>query len=55
MLSLKSKFNFVLIELCSLALTKIDVLDSLKELKVAVGYKLDGVLLPSFPGKLQIM
>ena len=34
----------------SIALTKIDVLDELEEIKVAVAYKIDGVELPSFPG-----
>ncbi|XP_065661068.1 adenylosuccinate synthetase isoform X2 [Hydra vulgaris] len=39
----------------ALALTKIDVLDTLKEIKIAIGYKLDGVLLPSFPANLSIL
>ena len=34
----------------SIALTKIDVLDELEEIKVAVAYKINGVELPSFPG-----
>jgi len=36
----------------ALAITKIDVLDDLDEIKVAVGYKIDGKTLPSFPGNL---
>ena len=34
----------------TLNLTKLDVLDDLDELKVAVGYELDGVALEGFPG-----
>lgn len=34
----------------SLAITKIDVLDDFDEIKVAVDYKIDGEVLPSFPG-----
>lgn len=36
----------------ALAITKIDVLDDLDEIKVAVGYKLNGVDLDSFPADL---
>ena len=32
-----------------LAVTKLDILDTFKELKVCTGYKLDGKDLPSFP------
>ena len=35
----------------SLNLTKLDILDGLKEIKVAVGYRVDGDELESFPGK----
>lgn len=38
-----------------LAITKIDVLDDLEEIKVAVGYKIDGKLLPSFPARLETL
>ena len=39
----------------SLNLTKLDVLDDLDELRIGVGYKLNGQLLPpgSFPGLLE--
>lgn len=33
----------------SICLTKLDVLDELKEIKVATAYELDGVLLSSIP------
>jgi adenylosuccinate synthase len=39
----------------SLNLTKLDVLDQLKELKVAVGYVVDGKELPSFPADLEVL
>ena len=35
----------------SLNLTKLDVLDQLADIKVAVGYKLDGKELEGFPGE----
>lgn len=33
-----------------IALTKLDILDTLPEIKVGVAYKVDGKPLPSFPG-----
>lgn len=36
----------------SLAVTKLDILDTFDELKIAVSYKLAGKVLPSFPGQL---
>ncbi|EPQ25977.1 uncharacterized protein PFL1_06432 [Pseudozyma flocculosa PF-1] len=39
----------------SLNLTKLDVLDNLKELKVAVGYTVDGKELTSFPADLEVL
>ena len=33
-----------------LAITKIDVLDDFDEIKVAVDYKMNGEIIPSFPG-----
>lgn len=36
----------------ALAITKIDVLDDFDEIKVAVDYKIDGEVLPSFPANL---
>jgi adenylosuccinate synthase len=38
-------FNFF-----RLALTKLDILDGLSEIKIAVGYKHNGEKLESFPG-----
>ena len=35
----------------ALNLTKLDVLDQLKEIQVAVGYEVDGKELEGFPGK----
>lgn len=35
----------------SLAVMKVDILDTFDEVKVAVGYKLAGKVLPSFPGQ----
>lgn len=37
--------------LCRIALTKLDILDTLPEIKVGVAYKVDGQPLPSFPGR----
>ncbi|SAM84568.1 uncharacterized protein UBRO_05854 [Ustilago bromivora] len=39
----------------SLNLTKLDVLDQLKELKIAIGYVVDGKELPSFPADLEVL
>lgn len=36
--------------LARIALTKLDILDTLPEIKVGVAYKVDGKPLPSFPG-----
>jgi len=38
-----------------LNLTKIDVLDTFTEIKVAIGYKVDGELLGSFPANTQLL
>lgn len=35
---------------CRIALTKLDILDTLTEIKVGVAYTVDGKPLPSFPG-----
>ena len=40
--------------LCSLAVTKIDILDTFEELKIGIGYKVDGKKLPLFPGKRNV-
>lgn len=34
-----------------LALTKLDILDVFPEIKIGVAYKLDGEIIPHFPGK----
>ena len=39
----------------SLNLTKLDILDGLKELKIAVAYKVDGEELESFPADLNTL
>ena len=38
----------------SINLTKLDILDGLKELKIAIAYKRDGELMESFPGKYSL-
>lgn len=37
----------------SIALTKLDILDVLDEIKVGVAYKLNGKRIPHFPGNLK--
>ena len=37
---------------CSLALTKLDILDVMDEIKVGVAYKVDNQSIPHFPGEL---
>lgn len=44
-------FHIFLCFLFSLALTKLDILDTLQEIKVGVEYKVDGEPIPHFPGK----
>lgn len=39
----------------SLALTKLDILDVLPEIKVGVSYSVDGKNIPNFPGRLLIL
>ncbi|CAN5867364.1 adenylosuccinate synthase [soil metagenome] len=41
--------------LTGLAMTKLDVLDTLPELKIAVGYRAGGALLDDFPGDLGLL
>ncbi|MGH0189205.1 UNVERIFIED_CONTAM: hypothetical protein FKN15_033932 [Acipenser sinensis] len=38
----------------ALAVTKLDILDTLEEIKVGVAYKIDGETIPSFPGLLSL-
>jgi adenylosuccinate synthase len=49
------KFSTAVNHYTSLNVTKLDILDGLKELKVAVGYKVDGEELASFPADLNIL
>lgn len=37
---------------CRIALTKLDILDVLDEIKVGVAYKLNGKRIPHFPGNI---
>jgi len=39
----------------SVALTKLDVLDELEEIKVCVGYQLDGEVVKAFPSSLDVL
>uniref|UniRef100_A0A8C5HYI1 Adenylosuccinate synthetase n=1 Tax=Gouania willdenowi TaxID=441366 RepID=A0A8C5HYI1_GOUWI len=39
----------------AIALTKLDILDTLPEIKVAVAYKVDGKPLPSFPANMDVL
>jgi adenylosuccinate synthase len=39
----------------SIALTKLDVLDGLEEIKVCVGYQLDGEIVKTFPSSLDLL
>jgi adenylosuccinate synthase len=39
----------------AIALTKLDVLDSLDEIPVCVGYRVDGELLHDFPGDIEVL
>ncbi len=49
----KILFSYIRPSIClfSLALTKLDILDVLPEIKVGVAYKVDGEIIPHFPGK----
>lgn len=44
------KYSHMLNDYTSLNLTKLDVLDTLDEIKIGVNYIVDGVCLDSFPG-----
>ena len=48
------KYSTIVNGYTSLNLTKLDVLDGFEEIKVAVGYKIDGVEIEGFPGKSPI-
>lgn len=43
------KDNFLPLSLYSIALTKLDIMDVLDEIKVGVAYKLNGKRIPHFP------
>jgi adenylosuccinate synthase len=47
------KYSVMINGISSIALTKLDVLDSFKEIKVCIGYKLDGKVVNSFPVDMQ--
>lgn len=49
------KYSTAVNHYTSLNLTKLDILDGLKELKIAVAYKVDGVELESFPADLDVL
>ena len=53
LLSESALFNNLPVLLChsSLALTKLDILDVLAEIKVGVAYKVDNQTIPHFPGE----
>ncbi|XP_058876423.1 adenylosuccinate synthase, like [Acipenser ruthenus] len=39
----------------ALAVTKLDILDTLEEIKVGVAYKIDGKTIPSFPANMDVL
>jgi adenylosuccinate synthase len=45
------KYSHMINDYTSINLTKLDVLDSLDEIKIGVGYRYEGKLLESFPGE----
>ena len=45
----------LLIKIKRLAITKLDILDQLPELKIAIAYKYNGKVLDSFPGIIQFI
>ncbi len=47
-----SIFRMVALCLFSIALTKLDILDVLDEIKVGVAYKINGKRVPYFPGTM---
>ena len=38
----------------SIALTKLDILDTFKEVKIGVAYRVEGKLLENFPGEIDV-
>ena len=46
----RQSYKVISISFSRLAVTKIDVLDDFDEIKVAVNYKMNGEVVPSFPG-----
>lgn len=49
------KYSTAVNHYTSLNLTKLDILDGLKELKIAVAYKFEGQELESFPADLNVL
>lgn len=47
----QSDFCFCVFFFFRIALTKLDILDTLSEIKVGIAYTVDGKPLPSFPGE----
>lgn len=46
-------YSHLINDYSALCVTKLDVLSGIKELKIAVQYKLNGEVLPSFPANLE--
>ncbi|XP_048475537.1 adenylosuccinate synthetase isozyme 2-like isoform X3 [Rhincodon typus] len=49
------KYAHMINSFTALALTKLDILDTLEEIKVGVGYKLDGKTIPYFPANQEML
>ncbi|KAH0194880.1 Adenylosuccinate synthetase, partial [Aureobasidium melanogenum] len=49
------KYSAAINHYTSFNLTKLDILDDFDEIKVAVGYKVDGKEVPSFPGTIDAL
>ena len=49
--SSECSFKLIIYKTPRIALTKLDVLDQLAEIKIAIGYSYKGAKLDSFPGK----
>eukprot|EP00124_Ichthyophonus_hoferi_P003598 Ihof_evm1s321 gene=Ihof_evmTU1s321 len=49
------KYTHMVNGLTSIMITKLDVLDTFKEIQIGVGYKVDGVLLKNFPANLETL
>ena len=49
------RYSRVINNLDSLVITKLDVLDSLEEIKICTGYRYKGQLLDSFPPEIRVL